>query len=227
MIADIIARKGLNTLLEEIYSRKPISDPHVMIMGIGDVEMHDKAPLQVTQFEADIRLAEQLENIFLEHVTRSKTGLPYVVETLERLDIKEIEATYVSRCYMTRHGAGSFEYETKEPPYRNITEVTNKINEYQGRFRYGILDIIELAGAIDHDACSVYPKGIDVKRSFALTCLDHLDEGNVKFVFNGEQKGPINEVINAFVDLACINDAYVSFGLTGNDIKKIDKNFLK
>ena len=99
MIADIIARKGLNTLLEEIYSRKPISDPHVMIMGIGDVEMHDKAPLQVTQFEADIRLAEQLENIFLEHVTRSKTGLPYVVETLERLDIKEIEATLLQALY--------------------------------------------------------------------------------------------------------------------------------
>ncbi len=67
MIADVIARKGLNTLLEEIYNRKPVTDPHVMLMGIGDVEMHDKAPLQVTQFEADIRLAEHLANIYLEH----------------------------------------------------------------------------------------------------------------------------------------------------------------
>jgi len=99
-------------------------------------------------------------------------------------------------------------------------------NEYQGRFRYGILDIIELAGAIDHDACSAYPKGIDVKRSLALTCLDHLDEGNVKFVLNGKQEGAINDVVNAFVDLACVNEAYVSFGSTRNDIKKLTKDFL-
>ncbi len=67
MIADVIARQGLDTLLKEIYDRKPVTDPHVMIMGIGDVEMHDTAPLQITQFEADIRLAEQLEKIYLEH----------------------------------------------------------------------------------------------------------------------------------------------------------------
>ncbi len=66
MIADVIARTGLNILLTEIYDRKPVTDPHIMIMGIGDVEC-DKAPFQTTQFEADIRLAEQLEKIYLEH----------------------------------------------------------------------------------------------------------------------------------------------------------------
>ena len=55
----------LGGLLEEIYDRKPVSDPHVMCMGIGDV-FYDRAPLQVTQFEADIRIAEQLKEIYLE-----------------------------------------------------------------------------------------------------------------------------------------------------------------
>jgi hypothetical protein len=66
MIADIIARDGLKTLFTEIYDRKPITDPHIMFMGIGDVYC-DRAPLQVSQFEADIRIADQLTNLFLEH----------------------------------------------------------------------------------------------------------------------------------------------------------------
>lgn len=67
MIADTMARTGLNTLLTEVYTRKPISDPHVMCMGVGDVEMGDRAPLQITQFEADLRIAKQLEKLYLEH----------------------------------------------------------------------------------------------------------------------------------------------------------------
>jgi hypothetical protein len=65
MIAEAIARQGLGTLVEEILVRQPVSDPHLMFMGVGDV-MSDQAPLQVTQFEADIRIAEQLQQIWLE-----------------------------------------------------------------------------------------------------------------------------------------------------------------
>ncbi len=64
-LAGIMAREGLNTLIQEIYDRKPVPDPHVMLMGIGD-SYCDGAPLQVTQFEADIRLAEQLKLLYLE-----------------------------------------------------------------------------------------------------------------------------------------------------------------
>jgi hypothetical protein len=66
MVLDVMARQSLGTLVEEIYNRKPISDPHVMVMGIGDCEC-DRAPLQVTQFEAENQpLVTQMESIFLE-----------------------------------------------------------------------------------------------------------------------------------------------------------------
>lgn len=65
MIADSMAREGLGVMVEEILKRKPVSDPHIMCMGIGDA-YHDTAPLQVTQFEADITIAKQLEEIWLE-----------------------------------------------------------------------------------------------------------------------------------------------------------------
>jgi len=65
MIAEAIARQGLRTLFEEVYARQPVPDPHVMLMGVGDAAC-DSAPLQVSQFEADIRIAEQLVDLWLE-----------------------------------------------------------------------------------------------------------------------------------------------------------------
>ena len=65
IIAEKMAKEGLGTLVEGILDRKPVSDPHIMIMAIGDV-FSDQAPLQVTQFEADIRISEQLVDLWLE-----------------------------------------------------------------------------------------------------------------------------------------------------------------
>lgn len=66
MIADVIARQGLGTLFTSILDRKPITNPHLMFMGVGDANC-DTAPLQVSQFEADNRIVEQLTQIYLEH----------------------------------------------------------------------------------------------------------------------------------------------------------------
>lgn len=64
-IAEIMIRTGLDTTMREIYARKPVTDPHVMVMAVGDAEC-DASPLQTTQFEADIRLAEQLKDLWIE-----------------------------------------------------------------------------------------------------------------------------------------------------------------
>jgi hypothetical protein len=66
IIADVLAREGLGTLFTEILDRKPITDPHLMFMAVGDANF-DSAPLQVSQFEADNRIVEQLTQIYLEH----------------------------------------------------------------------------------------------------------------------------------------------------------------
>lgn len=64
-IAEQIARSGLGALFQGILDRKPVTDPHLMFMGIGDVAC-DKAPLQVSQFEADNRIVAQLTKLWLE-----------------------------------------------------------------------------------------------------------------------------------------------------------------
>lgn len=65
IIADRLVRQGLSTLIEGILDRQPVTNPHIMAMGIGDV-FKDSAPLQVTQFEPDVRIIEQLTDVYLE-----------------------------------------------------------------------------------------------------------------------------------------------------------------
>ena len=65
IIAEKMAKQGLGTLVEQVLERRPVTDPHLLFMGIGDA-WSDIAPFQATQFEADIRIAEQLERIWLE-----------------------------------------------------------------------------------------------------------------------------------------------------------------
>lgn len=65
MIADYFVKTGLGKFFEEVIERKPVPDPHLMVMGIGDFNF-DRAPLQVSQFEADLSIAQQLEKVYVE-----------------------------------------------------------------------------------------------------------------------------------------------------------------
>lgn len=65
MLAETIIKTGLGVIMQEIYDRLPIPDPHVMCMAVGDANC-DHSPLQVTQFEASIVLADQVKNFHIE-----------------------------------------------------------------------------------------------------------------------------------------------------------------
>lgn len=64
-VAEEIAKNGLSDLMTRVYDDTPVTDPHVMFMAIGDIN-YDRGPLQVSQFEADTRIIEQLRLIWLE-----------------------------------------------------------------------------------------------------------------------------------------------------------------
>ncbi|WP_282605822.1 hypothetical protein [Pelagibius sp. Alg239-R121] len=81
MVAEQLMRDGLNTLATEICDRKPVTDPHVMMMAIGDAYC-DRAPLQVTQFEADIRVAQQARELWLEGGGGGNQGESYMLAHL-------------------------------------------------------------------------------------------------------------------------------------------------
>ena len=56
--------KALGVIMKSLYNQ--YQDIEIMISGIGDLD-YDNAPLQVSQFESDVRIAEQLDNLFMEH----------------------------------------------------------------------------------------------------------------------------------------------------------------
>ena len=56
--------KKMNEVMTRLYDQ--VRDVEFMVMGIGDLS-YDRAPIQISQFEADIRIAEQLDRIYMEH----------------------------------------------------------------------------------------------------------------------------------------------------------------
>nr|MCR4584080.1 hypothetical protein [Lachnospiraceae bacterium] len=63
-LSEEIIKNSLNELMKKLYSTDLVEDPQLMFAAIGDVD--DDAPLQVTQFESDIRIAEQLMDLWIE-----------------------------------------------------------------------------------------------------------------------------------------------------------------
>lgn len=64
-LAVSIAKESLNDLIMKLYSTGAVEDPALMCAAYGDYL--DNYPLQVTQFEADIRIAEQLLELYFEN----------------------------------------------------------------------------------------------------------------------------------------------------------------
>ena len=62
--ACIKTAQNLNTIITSLYDK--FDDIEFMIMGIGDLS-YDNAPIQASQFESDVRIAEHLDKVYMEH----------------------------------------------------------------------------------------------------------------------------------------------------------------
>ena len=114
----------LNEVMTELLGTD--MDVEFMIMGIGDLA-YDRAPIQISQFESDIRIAEQLDKVYFEgggggNMFESYTN-PYLpakpltqavgdplqgdVETGKLL--KEIRGKYDLYHIFVRHGSNFYE----------------------------------------------------------------------------------------------------------------------
>jgi adenylosuccinate synthase len=113
------------------------------------------------------------------HVTRSNTGLRNVLALASELDIDRLDVTYVTRAYATRHGAGPLAHELPQAPHHQTAQETNTVNPWQGRLRYGVLDLSILQRAIAADLSDAAGAHIMASHNLAVTCLDQIGAGTV------------------------------------------------
>lgn len=97
-VSKAMAQVGLPTLMKEIYERKPVGDPQVMFMGFDDIDVGGH--FQVSQFESDIRIAEQLSLLWLEGYGGGNDSESYSLPWLFAADHTAID------CYDKRKKKG-------------------------------------------------------------------------------------------------------------------------
>ena len=114
------------------------------------------------------------------HITASKTGITEPVKFLNKRKLELQEAIYVTRTYVTKHGAGPLANEFKKNEQADLqTDMTNLPNEWQGDIRYAS------HGSLDDFLTPVIEdiKNINIKPSLAIT---HMNETKGKILFENE-----------------------------------------
>ena len=103
--------------------------------------------------------------------TPSNTGILYSLQLLKELKVDDVTAHYVTRPYLTRHGDGHIfeQVISRSTISKDVKEDrTNHYNDFQGEFRYGLLDIDELRKRILDDCRGT-------KFEIELTHCDEMD----------------------------------------------------
>lgn len=145
-------------------------------------------------------LLDQNNTDYFPHLTPSNTGIKNpqrIIENTNWTDEINVETCYVSRTYLTRHGAGKFLSECDKSDINSgMYDKTNIPNPHQDTLRYGLLDIDQL-----HKRCIDDLSDFKCKKSIAFT---HINEYPIN-------KTKVNDIFNGW-------NVYYSDGETYNDI---------
>lgn len=130
-------------------------------------------------------LLDKNNTAYFPHLTPSNTGIKNPAEIINNINWEEeikVETCYVSRTYITRHGAGPFKTECWEEEINSsIHDKTNEPNAWQGSLRYGFLNIKDMLDRCYNDFASA--KIDNNIFSIAITHLNEykLDLSNLEF----------------------------------------------
>lgn len=186
-LRDLLNDDDLIHFLSQDFIQRFLNDCKDMtnVMSLVQDELSSEdlkdSDLQIVFEGAQGLMLDQHYGVF-PHVTRSNTGLKNIVQIIENKDIN-LHVYYVSRSYVTRHGAGPLKNELSSKPYEGVVDKTNIDNMYQGSLRFAYLDVDVLKSAIEHDVKHI--DGMNQSHfdiNMAFSCMDQSDE--MKFYKN-------------------------------------------
>lgn len=202
-----------------------LSDPYVLL-NVAE-QMH-RASQIITITEASVLrdyndiIFEGAQGLLLDedflhfapHLTSSKTGCDNPVSIIkEQLTDVTPELVYVTRTYVTRHGAGPLPYESLwEPSLCSVSDPTNITNEWQGHLRTAP------HGSPEEFFAPLRADSLKAPDNYTISCmLTHLNESNGKLIncrgvtdIPGWFNGPSAQ---------CVDKLYLSDSPYSEDIK--------
>ena len=161
-------------------------------------------------------ILDEENEAFAPNLTSSRTGLTNPDAILERVGIEgEAEAIYVTRTYVTKHGAGRLPYEDVISREDMVFEdATNVHNEWQGTLRF--------ASHGSPDEFNEYVIKDSAKSAFAPTILfTHVDETKGQ-VLTKDGEFALNDWICRINSSGLYKKVLVSESHFAEDIRRID-----
>lgn len=118
-------------------------------------------------------LLDQTNRDDFPHLTPSSVGMYNISKEIATYNCP-VDLFYVSRTYMTRHGAGPMEAECKKEEINpNIVDNVNQPNEWQGSLRFGRINLDTLYKRIQKDAAQ-YQNNANINMVFThMNYTDH------------------------------------------------------
>jgi adenylosuccinate synthase len=163
-----------------------VADCAAFLSVVRIVDDADLGSLGRIVFEAAQGLMLDQRGRDFPHVTRSNTGIQNMAAIAAEAGIGRIDATYATRCYLTRHGAGPMPDHRDLSDLFEIVDETNVPNPWQSSIRHGLLDLDVLSDAIREDVAKA--DGIEVRTRLAVSCLDQSRDGTIRFIRGGVEE---------------------------------------
>ncbi len=204
--------EALGVIMTDLYEK--FTDIEFCVMGIGDLA-YDSAPVQMSQFESDVRIAEALDKIFMEHGGGGNGYESYTAAWYMGLKRTKLD------CYDQQGRKGIIITMGDEPlnPYLPV----NKLNRYTGATEEKDIETEELLKEVTKKF-NVYHIAVnDSADSYGY----YRDAIRRSFSILGERfkVSTINDLSKTIVD--CISDSLASAGVITDSVASApEKNVL-